>query len=34
MYDNKLSWRTAFEVERISRKAMLYTRTETDDELY
>jgi len=34
LYDNKLSWRTAFEVERISRKAMLYSRNVADDELY
>jgi uncharacterized paraquat-inducible protein A len=34
LYDNKLSWRTAYEVERISRKAMLYSRNEADEELY
>jgi hypothetical protein len=34
LYDNKLSWRTAFEVEKISRKAMLYSRHEGDEDLY
>jgi hypothetical protein len=34
LYDNKLSWRTAFEVEKISRKAMQYTRNDADEELY
>jgi hypothetical protein len=34
LYDNKLSWRTAYEVEKISRRAMLYTRDESDDDLY
>jgi len=34
LYDNKLSWRTAYEVEKISRRAMLYTRNEAEDELY
>lgn len=30
LYDNKLGWRTAFEIEKISKKAMLYT---SDDSL-
>jgi transposase-like protein len=34
LYDNKLSWRTAYEIERISRKAMLYTREDPEDSLY
>jgi len=34
LYDNKLCWRTAYEVEKISRKAMLYTRDDADDNLY
>jgi hypothetical protein len=32
-YENKLTWRTAFEVERISKKAMRFS-GETDDEIY
>jgi hypothetical protein len=32
LYDNKLSWKTAYEVEKVSRKAMLYTRNQSDDE--
>lgn len=34
LYDNKLSWRTAYEVEKISSRAMLYTRHEDDEDLY
>jgi hypothetical protein len=34
IYNNKLSWRTAWEVEKASRKAMLYTREEAEDDLY
>jgi hypothetical protein len=34
LYDNKLSWRTAYEVEKVSKKAMRYTRDETEEELY
>jgi hypothetical protein len=34
IYENKLTWRTAFEVERISKKAMRYSDNETGDELY
>ncbi len=34
LYDNKLSWRTAYEVEKISKKAMRYTRDEAEEELY
>lgn len=33
LYENKLTWRTAFEVEKISKKAMRYS-AETDDDLY
>jgi transposase-like protein len=32
IYDNKLGWRTAYEIERISRKAMLFTREEADED--
>jgi len=34
LYDNKLTWRTAYEVEKVSKKAMRYTRDETEEELY
>jgi hypothetical protein len=34
LYDNKLTWKTAFEVEKISKKAMRYTRDEAEEELY
>jgi hypothetical protein len=34
LYDNKLGWKTAFEVEKISSKAMLYSRNEADEDLY
>lgn len=34
LYDNKLTWKTAFEVEKISKKAMRYTHNETEEELY
>jgi len=34
LYDNKLNWRTAWEVEKVSRKARLYSRDESEDELY
>jgi len=33
LYDNKLSWKTAFEVERVSRKARLYTQNDSDDDI-
>jgi hypothetical protein len=33
LYENKLTWRTAYEVEKISRKAMRYS-GENDDEIY
>ena len=33
LYDNKLSWRTAYEVEKISKKAMRFTRDEAEEEL-
>jgi hypothetical protein len=34
LYDNKLGWKTAWEVEKVSRKAMLYTRNLADDDAY
>jgi hypothetical protein len=35
IYENKLTWRTAFEIERISKKAMRYSATsDSEDELY
>jgi len=34
IYDNKLTWRTAYEVERISKKAMRFSRNEAEEELY
>jgi len=34
IYNNKLTWRTAYEIEKISKKAMRYTRNETEEELY
>jgi hypothetical protein len=34
LYDNKLNWRTAYEVEKVSRRALLYTRNSSDEELY
>jgi hypothetical protein len=33
LYDNKLTWRTAYEVEKISKKAMRFTRNEAEEEL-
>jgi hypothetical protein len=33
LFDNKLTWRTAYEVEKISKKAMRYTRNEEEDEM-
>jgi hypothetical protein len=32
IYENKLSWRTAYEVERISKKAMRYSDGGSDEE--
>jgi len=32
LYDNKVSWRTAYEIEKISKKAMLYSRFEREEE--
>ena len=32
IYDNKLTWKTAYEVEKISRKVLLYTRNEAEEE--
>jgi hypothetical protein len=34
LYDNKLTWRTAYEVEKASRKAMRFARDEAEEELY
>jgi hypothetical protein len=34
IYDNKLTWRTAYEVERISKKAMRYSCNEAEEGLY
>ena len=34
LYDNKLSWRTAYEVEKVSRRALLYTRDSSDEDSY
>lgn len=34
IYENKLTWRTAYEVERISKKAMRYSGNQTEEELY
>jgi hypothetical protein len=34
IYENKLSWRTAYEVERISKKAMRYSYGDAEEELY
>jgi hypothetical protein len=34
LYDNKLTWRTAFEIERISKRAMRFTRDEAEEESY
>lgn len=34
IYDNKLTWKTAYEVEKISKKAMRYTRNEAEEESY
>lgn len=34
LYDNKLTWKTAYEIERISKRAMRYTRNEAEEELY
>lgn len=34
LYDNKLTWRTAFEIEKISKKAMRHANNEAEEELY
>ena len=34
LYDNKLNWRTAYEVEKVSRRALLYSRDSSDEDLY
>jgi hypothetical protein len=33
LYENKLTWRTAYEIEKISRKAMRYS-DPSDEDLY
>jgi hypothetical protein len=33
IYENKLTWRTAYEIEKISRKAMRYSE-HSDEDLY
>jgi len=33
-YDNKLTWKTAYEVETISKKAMRFTGNEAEEEFY
>ena len=32
LYDNKLTWRTAYEIEKISRNALRYTGNEAEEE--
>jgi len=34
LYENKLTWRTAFEIEKISRNAMRFTGNEAEEECY
>lgn len=34
LYDNKLGWKTAYEIEKISKIAMRNTNSEDPDELY
>jgi hypothetical protein len=34
IYENKLTWRMAYEIERISKRALRYTRNEAEEELY
>jgi len=34
IYDNKLTWRTAYRIESISKKAMRYSSKEQEEELY
>jgi hypothetical protein len=34
IYENKLTWKTAYEVERISKRAMRYSVNEAEEELY
>jgi hypothetical protein len=34
IYDNKLTWKTAYEVEKISKRVMRYSRQETEEESY
>lgn len=34
IYDNKVTWRTAYEIEKISRKAMRFSSSENEEGLY
>ena len=34
MYDNKLGWRTAYEIEKVSRSAMHYKQRHDEEEWY
>jgi hypothetical protein len=34
LYDNKLNWRTAYEVEKVSRRALLFSRDSAEEDLY
>ncbi len=34
IYENKVTWRTAYEIEKISKKAMRFTSPETEEGLY
>lgn len=34
IYDNKVTWRTAYEIEKFSRKAMRLSSPETEEGLY
>lgn len=34
IYDNKVTWRTAYEIEKISRKAMRQSTSETEEGQY
>jgi len=34
IYDNKVTWRTAYEIEKISKKVMRFSNNESEEELY
>ncbi len=34
IYDNKVTWRTAYEIEKFSRKALRFSNRETEEGLY